>query len=143
MNNFGVIMVGKQITESSRGTHRAMVTNPIYEGPLYETLETGLNPCASREINNSVEPPNSLNSSPTLRYVEQPSCATNTPQNHLSSHIPVVEDTSVPVSEDLQQNGSGNLLKLATVSLDLEEEYTIMMSPAANTACSHGHQQSK
>ena len=101
-----------------------MVPNPIYEGPLYKTMETRLNPCASRGINNSVEPPNLLNSSPTNCYVERPNrITTSTPQNHLSSHAPVIEDHSVPASKELQENGSGNLLMLATVSLDKEEEY--------------------
>ena len=149
-----VLMADKQIMESARGIHSAMVQNPIYEGPLYETLETQfnvINPLAvsTSVVNTSTETTNnSSNSSPTLRYVEQPRCTMScTPQNqpslsqtHLSSTAPAVEDHSVPVSEQLQENGN-HLKPLATVPLDMEEKYTIMTP--TKTVCSGDHAQKK
>ena len=59
-----------------------MVQNPIYEGPLYETLDTQLSNInhTLSAATKSISPDHTINtvsmeivnSSPTLRYVEQP-----------------------------------------------------------------------
>ena len=120
-----------------------MVENPIYEGPLYETLDTqfsNVNTISAATKNASIdynyttsrEIPNSSNTSPTLRYVEQP-CVT---QNNIAhAHIsPIEGHTTSAQCHTLQHSEQGSLVGnlTAAVALDSEEKYMIMTQ--GNTA---------
>ena len=135
--------IGKRINESARGIRSAMVENPIYEGPLYETLDTqfsNVNTISAATKNASIdynyttsrEIPNSSNTSPTLRYVEQPCVTQNISHTHI---LPIEGHGSGAQCHTLQnsQQGSLQLVNLtAAVALDAEEKYMIMTQ--GNTA---------
>ena len=128
-----------------------MVQNPIYEGPLYETLETQFNnvhTLTAATKNTSLdhssntapyETPSSSNSSPTLRYVEQPQ-QTCVPQNISHTHDSPIEGHSTNIQchpfQHLEQD-HGSLLKLAAIPVDMEEKYIIMTQ--SNAAAIHEH----
>ena len=119
-----------------------MVQNPIYEGPLYETLDTHrtVNTLATATKNTSLnhttntaseETAKSSNSSPTLHYVKQ----TCVPQSISHAHISPTEghNTSIQChASQYSEQGDGNPLNLTVaVPKDMEEKYMIMTQ--ANT----------
>ena len=144
--------LGKKIIESARDIHSAMVQNPIYEGPLYETLETQFNnvhTITAATKNTSLdhspntahmhaldETGNSSNSSPTLRYV-QPPRQTCVPPSISHAHVSPIEGHSINTHHDAFQHLEQDLLQLTTVPVDMEERYMIMTQ--ANTAAMYGH----
>ena len=104
---------GKRIIESARGFQNGMVQNPIYEGPLYETLDTQLSNInhTLSAATKSVSPDHTINtasmeignSSPTLRYVEQP---------YLPQNISPMEGHSTNAQCHALKQGNGLVLKL-------------------------------
>ena len=138
--------VGKKIIESTRGIHSAMVQNPIYEGPLYETLETQFNnvhTLTAATKNTSLDhSPNtavdeaannySSHSSPTLCYVEQPR-QTCVPQSISHAHVSLIEGHSTNAQcYAFQHSQQDNENSMTAVPVDMEEKYMIMTQ--ANTA---------
>ena len=126
-----------------------MVHNPIYEGPLYETLETQFESLSATAAVNSLTDPspntsrdeatthNCSNASPNRRYVERPR-HTCSPQNQPS--LSLAHHSSATIrghSEGVVARCSGNdqekrNLVTPDVSPDMDEKYIIMT--LANTA---------
>ena len=126
--------LGKRVIEPARGFQNAMVQNPIYEGPLYETLDTqlsNLNHTLSAATK-SISPDHTTNtasmeianSSPNLRYVEQP-CL---PQN-----ISPMKVHSTSAQYHAMEQGNGLVLELTVPApMDMEDKYMAMTQ--TNTA---------
>ena len=129
-----------------------MVQNPIYEGPLYETLETQFNNVhtfTAATKNTSLDRPpntavdetanNSSISSPTLCYVEQPR-QTCVPQSISHAHVSPIKGHSTNAQchafQHLEQDNR-NMLEFTAVPVDMEKKYMIMTQ--ANTAAMYGH----
>ena len=127
-----------------------MVHNPIYEGPLYETLETqfetlsataAVNTLTHQLLNTSYNETTThtcSNASPNRRYVEQ-SRHTCSPQNQPSLSLAYLSSSTVRChSEGVAAGCSGNdqetdrNLVTTDVSPDMDEKYIIMT--LANTA---------
>ena len=113
-----------------------MVQNPIYEGPLYETLDTQLSnanntPSATTKNTSLDHTTNTAskeiaNSSPTLHYVEQPHL--QLPQN-----ISPMEGQSTSAQCLTLEQGNGMVLKLTVPApTDMEDKYMTMTQ--TNTA---------
>ena len=133
--------LGKRIIESARGFQNAMVQNPIYEGPLYETLDSQLSnvnntPSATTKNTSLDHTTNTAskertNSSPTLRYVEQP----RQPQNISDAHISPMEGQSTRAQCHTLEQDNGLALKLTVPApMDMEDKYNIMTMTQANAA---------
>ena len=105
--------LGKRVIEPARRFQNAMVQNPIYEGPLYETLDTQLSNVnhALSAATKSISPDHTtntvsmeiVNSSPTLRYVEQP---------YLPQNISPMEGHSTSAQCHTLKQGNGLVLEL-------------------------------
>ena len=141
--------LGKRIIESTREVHNAMVQNPIYEGPYYETLDAHaqlrtVDTLAAATKNASLDhttqsianeaSSNSTNSSPTLHYVKQPCVAKNN-----SSHALVSISEGHSTGEhhhtfQFSEKGNGILLNLTATIADNTEEKYMTMTQANTTA---------
>lgn len=142
--------LGKRITESTREIHNAMVQNPIYEGPHYETLDAHAqlrtvdtlaaatnnasldHTTKSKSIANEASS-NSTNSSPTLRYVKQPCVAKNNSSHALIS-ISEGHSTGEQHIFQFSEKGNGILLNLTATIADNTEEKYMTMTQANTTA---------
>ena len=116
-----------------------MVHNPIYEGPLYETLETRFDTLTA--VNSLTDPsPNTFcdevtnhlsNPSPNRRYVERPR-HTCSPQNQPSLSLAHLSSATVrDHSEGVVAEGSGNCQENGNVENldvlpDMDEKYITM-----------------